>query len=62
MLAKNKVKTLNQVNKIKGKINLMMVVSHQVMPKVKFSLPSKFKIKIKLKIKNKLMTTLKMIK
>ena len=39
-----------------------MVVSHQVMPKVKFSLSSKFKIKGKLKIKNKLKTALKMIK
>ena len=57
-LPKNKVKELNQMNKIKGKINLKMVVSHQVMPKVDFSLPSKFKIKSKLKIKNKL----KMIK
>ena len=44
------------MNKIKEKINFKMVVSHQVMPKVKFSLPSKFKIK------NKLKTTLKMIK
>ena len=57
-LPKNKVKALNQVNKIKGKINLKMVVNHQVMPKVKFPLPSK----IKIKIKNKLMTTVKMIK
>ena len=61
-LPKNKVKALNQVNKIKGKSNLKMVVSHQVMPKVEFSLPSKFKIKSKLKIKNKLKTVLKMIK
>ncbi|SPT16551.1 unnamed protein product [Triticum aestivum] len=61
-LSKNKVKALNQMNKIKGKINLKMVVNHQVMPKVKFSPPSKFKIKRKLKIKNKLRTTLKMIK
>ena len=56
MLPKNKVKALNQLNKIKGKINLKMVVNHQVMPKVKFLPPSKFKIK------NKLKTTLKMIK
>ena len=61
-LLKNKVKALNQMNKIKGKINLKMAVSHQVMPKVDFSLPSKFKIKSKLKIKNKLKTALKMIK
>ena len=50
------------MSKIKGKINLRMVVYHQVMPKVKFSPPSKFKIKSKLKIKNKLMMALKMIK
>ena len=49
-LPKNKVKVLNQMNMIKGKINLKMVVSPQVMPKVKFSLPSKFKIKSKLKM------------
>ena len=55
-LLKNKVKALNQMNKIKGKINLKMVLNHQVMPKVKFSPPSKFKNK------NKLNTTLKMIK
>ena len=61
-LPKNKVKALNHVNKIKGKINLKMVVSHQVMPKVKFFLSSKFKIKSKLKIKNKLKTALKMVK
>ena len=35
-LPKNKVKALNQMNKIKGKINLKMVVIHQMMPKVKF--------------------------
>ena len=56
MLPKNKVKALNHVNKIKGKINLKMVANHQVMPKVKFFPPSKFKIKSKLK------TTLNMIK
>ena len=50
------------MNKIKGKINPKMVVNHQVMRKVKFLPPSKFKIKSKLKIKNKLKTTLKMIK
>ena len=61
-LPKNNVNALNHVNKIKGKINLKMVVSHQVMPKVEFSLPSKFKMKIKLKIKNKLKMALKMIK
>ena len=61
-LLKNKVKALNQVKKIKGKINLKMMVSHQVIPKVKFSLSSKCKIKSKLKIKNKLKTALKMIK
>ena len=55
-LPKNKVKALNLMNKIKGKINLKMVVIHQMMPKVKFSPSSKFKIKDKLK------TTLKMIK
>ena len=61
-LPKNKVKALSFMNKTKGKINLKMVVSHQVMPKVKFSLSSKFKIKSKLKRKNKLKTTLKTIK
>ena len=50
------------MNKIKGKINLKMVVIHKLMPKVKFLLPGKFKIKSKLKIKNKLKTTLMMIK
>ena len=55
-LPKNKVKALNLMNMTKGKINLKTVLSHQVMPKVKFSDPSKFKIK------NKPMTTLKMIK
>ena len=55
-LPKNKVKALNLVNKMKGKINLKMVGNHQVIPKVKFSLSSKFKIK------NKLKTALKMIK
>ena len=61
-LPKNKVKALNLVNKIKGKTNLKMVVSHQLMPKVEFSLPRKFKIKSFFEIKNKLKTTLKMIK
>ena len=42
-LLKNKVKALNQMNKIKGKINLKMVVDHQVMPKVKYFLLSKFR-------------------
>ena len=56
MLPKNKVKALNLMNKTKGKIMLKTVLTHQVMPKVKFSPPSKFKIK------NKLKTTLKMIK
>ena len=62
MLPKNKVKALNIMNKTKGKINLKPVLNHQVMHKVKFSPPSKFKIKSKLKIKNKLKTALKMIK
>ena len=61
-LPKNKVKALNLENKIKGKVNLKMVLKHQVMPKVKFSPPSKFKIKSMLKIKNKLKMMLKMIK
>ncbi len=56
MLPKNKVKALNLTNKTKGKIMLKTVLTHQVMPKVKFSPPSKFKIK------NKLKTALKMIK
>ena len=55
-LLKNKVKALNLINKTKGKIILKTVLTHQVMPKVKFSPPSKFKIK------NKLKTALKMIK
>ena len=55
-LPKNKVKSLNLMNKIKGKVNLKMVGIHQMMPKVKFLPSSKFKIK------NKLKTTLKMIK
>ena len=46
----------------KGKINLKMVLNPQVMPRVKFSHPRKFKIKSKLNIKNKLKMTLKMIK
>ncbi|SPT16180.1 unnamed protein product [Triticum aestivum] len=61
-LPKNKVKALNLLNKTKGKSNLKMVLNHQVMPKVKFSPPSKFKIKSILKNKNKLKTMLKMIK
>ena len=61
-LPKNKVKALNLVNKTKGKINLKMVMIHQMMPKVKFSPSSKFKIMSKLKINNKLKTTLKIIK
>ena len=56
MLPKNKVKALNLMNKTKGKINLKMVVNHQMMPKVKFFPSSKFKIK------NKLKTALKIIK
>ena len=55
-LPMNKVKALNLMNKTKGKIILKTVLTHQVMPKVKFSPPSKFKIK------NKLKTALKMIK
>ena len=55
-LPKNKVKALNLMNKTKGKIILKTVLTHQVMPKVKFSPPSKFKIK------NKFMMALKMIK
>ena len=55
-LPKNNVKALNLVNKTKGKITLKTVLTHQVMPKVKFSPPSKFKNK------NKPKTTLKMIK
>jgi hypothetical protein len=43
------VKALNQVNKIKGKINPMMMVVHQMMPKIKFKTPSKLKIKSKFK-------------
>jgi hypothetical protein len=50
------MKALNLVNKIKGKINLMMMVIHQMMPKIKFMTLSKLKRKSKLK------TTLKMIK
>ena len=56
MLPKNKVKALILMNKTKGKIMLKTVLTHQVMPKVKFSPLSKFKNK------NKLKTTLKMIK
>ena len=55
-LPNNKVKALNLMNKTKGKIMLKTVLTHQVMPKVKFSPPSK------LKNKNKPKTTLKMIK
>ena len=62
MLPKNKVKALNIMNKTKGKIILKTVLNHQVMPKVKFSPPRKFKIKSILKIKNKLKTALKVIK
>ena len=61
-LPKNKVKSLNQMNKIKGKMNLKMVVIHQVMPKVNFLPLSMFKIKSKHKIKKKLMTMLKIVK
>jgi hypothetical protein len=61
-LPKNKVKALNLMNKTKGKIMLKTVETHQVMPKVKFSPPSKFKIKSLLEIKIKVKTALKMIK
>ena len=61
-LLKNKVKALNLMNKTKGKIMIKTVETHQVMPKVKFSPPSKFKIKSFLENKNKLKTALKMIK
>ena len=59
MLPKNKVKTLNQVNKIKGKINHVEMVVHQMMPKIKFMPLSSLKIKSKLKSKSKLKTMLK---
>ena len=55
-LPKNNMKALIFKNMTKGKIMLKTVLTYQVMPKVKFSPPSKFKIK------NKLMTALKMIK
>ena len=55
-LPKNNMKALILKNMTKGKIMLKTVLTHQVMPKVKFSPPRKFKIK------NKLKTTLKMIK
>ena len=61
-LPKNNMKALILNNMTKGKITLKTVLTHQVMPKVKFSPPSKFNIKRKLKIKKKLKTTLKMIK
>ena len=52
-LEKNKPKALNQVIKIKGKINLKMMVMHQMMPKIKITTPSKLKIKGNLMIKSK---------
>ena len=55
-LPKFNMKALSFKNMTKGKITLKTVLTHQVMPKVKFSPPSKFKIK------NKLKTALKMIK
>ena len=55
-LPKNNMKALILKNKTKGKIMLKMVLTHQVMPKVKFSPLIKFKIK------NKLKMALKMIK
>ena len=55
-LLKNEVRALNLKNKTKGKIMLKTVLTHLVMPKVKFSPPSKFKNE------NKLKTTHKMIK
>ena len=55
-LPKNNMKALILKNMTKGKIMLKTVLTHEVMPKVKFSPPSKFKNK------NKLKTTLKMIK
>ena len=55
-LLNNNMKALILKNMTKGKIMLKMVLTHQVMPKVKFSPPSKFKNK------NKPKTTLKMIK
>ena len=55
-LPKNNMKAIILENMTKGKITLKTVLTHQVMPKVKFSPPSKFKNK------NKPKTTLKMIK
>ena len=55
-LQKNNMKALILKNMTKGKITLTAVLTHQVMPKVKFSPPSKFKNK------NKPKTILKMIK
>ena len=53
------MKALNPMNKIKGKINSMEMVMHQMMPKIKFMPPSSLKIKSYLKVKSKLKTVLK---
>ena len=65
-LPKNKVKALNLMSNIKGKINPVEMVMHQMMPKIKFMPPTLLKIKSKLKtvlkIKSKLKMMLKMSK
>ena len=53
------MKVLNPMNKIKGKINLVEMVMHRMMPKIKFMPPSLLMIKSKLKVKSKLKTVLK---
>lgn len=47
-LPKNIVKALNQENKLNGKINSIMVMTHLVMPKIKFMTVSKVKLRSKL--------------
>ena len=49
-MTKDKLKTLNQVYKIKDKINPMLMVMHQVMSKIKFKMKSNLRLLRKLKI------------
>jgi NADH dehydrogenase FAD-containing subunit len=56
MLAKDKLKTLNQVSMIKIKTMCMVVSLHQMVIKIKLKMMSKLKEKSKLKMKVKART------
>jgi hypothetical protein len=56
MLAKDKLKTLNQVSMIKIKTISMMVIFHQVVIKIKLKMKSKLKLMSELVMKVKART------